>query len=428
MLNPVFLHAQQSGIKFERDLTWQQIKMKAFKEGKYIFVECFATWCGPCKYMDQNVYSDEKVAKEANYRFICVKVQMDSSIYDDSVTRNWYIDAHDIRTEFRISVLPTYLFFSRDGVIVHKAVGIKSSNEFMSMLNDAIDTSKQYYTLLAKYSRGTKEYRDLPYLATAAYEFGDQDKAAQIANDYMDNFLFRLPEQDLFTKDNIEFVRHFTKASDQEGFAKFYSRGHIIDSIFGERNYAQRFIDDVILKEEIDTRLWRDSNRHLNPFSNSPDWNGIAAVIKRKYKKEYAERVLLNGQLEWFFVKENWPEYCKTIVKKFNRYGPYGSYETDFNLNAIAWELFEYSSDNYQLEKAIRMSDTAIKLTSGSNASYLDTYANLLYKMKRKKDALFWEARAAALDPKDTGIMYNLKKMRNGEKTWLIPSDIKVGQ
>ncbi|MBO9572315.1 MAG: hypothetical protein J7497_08925, partial [Chitinophagaceae bacterium] len=39
------VHAADSGINFEVRLTWQQIKDKAKAENKFIFVDCYATWC-----------------------------------------------------------------------------------------------------------------------------------------------------------------------------------------------------------------------------------------------------------------------------------------------------------------------------------------------------------------------------------------------
>ncbi len=49
------------GIKFENELDWQQVLAKAKAENKYIFVDCYATWCIPCKKMDTDVYSSQKV-------------------------------------------------------------------------------------------------------------------------------------------------------------------------------------------------------------------------------------------------------------------------------------------------------------------------------------------------------------------------------
>ena len=38
---PLIAIAQEKGIRFEKDLTWQQVKERAKASNKYIFVDCF---------------------------------------------------------------------------------------------------------------------------------------------------------------------------------------------------------------------------------------------------------------------------------------------------------------------------------------------------------------------------------------------------
>ena len=47
------------GIHFEDGVSWQHVQQKAKAEDKYIFVDCYATWCGPCKQMDKKVCANE---------------------------------------------------------------------------------------------------------------------------------------------------------------------------------------------------------------------------------------------------------------------------------------------------------------------------------------------------------------------------------
>ncbi len=34
------------GVKFEKEITWTDLKVKAMSENKYIFIDCYATWWG----------------------------------------------------------------------------------------------------------------------------------------------------------------------------------------------------------------------------------------------------------------------------------------------------------------------------------------------------------------------------------------------
>tara|TARA_R110002096_G_scaffold408842_2_gene608082 strand:+ start:2141 stop:2395 length:255 start_codon:yes stop_codon:yes gene_type:complete len=51
---------QAQGIDFSKG-NWKTIKEQAKEENKLIFVDAYTTWCGPCKIMDKNVFSDQKV-------------------------------------------------------------------------------------------------------------------------------------------------------------------------------------------------------------------------------------------------------------------------------------------------------------------------------------------------------------------------------
>src|SRR5689334_20421155 len=97
------------GINWVEGLTWQEVNAKARAENKYTFVDCYATWCKPCKYMDKEVYSLKKVGDSMNGHFISVKVQMDTTKSDNNSIQDWYKDAADIMKAYTITSLPTYL-------------------------------------------------------------------------------------------------------------------------------------------------------------------------------------------------------------------------------------------------------------------------------------------------------------------------------
>ncbi|MBR9923313.1 MAG: DUF255 domain-containing protein [Bacteroidetes bacterium] len=67
---------QAQGIAFF-DGTYQEALDKAEEEGKLVFIDCYATWCGPCKWMSANVFTDETVGDYFNEHFINVKMNME---------------------------------------------------------------------------------------------------------------------------------------------------------------------------------------------------------------------------------------------------------------------------------------------------------------------------------------------------------------
>src|SRR5687767_3874663 len=104
-------NGERSGIIWVDNLNWQEVLKKAKKENKYIFVDCYATWCKPCKQMDKDVYANDSVGDFLNAKFIAVKVQMDSTKGDNEFTRSWYKTAKEMRTAYRVAEYPTFLFF-----------------------------------------------------------------------------------------------------------------------------------------------------------------------------------------------------------------------------------------------------------------------------------------------------------------------------
>ena len=90
-------------------------------------------------------------------------------------------------------------------------------------------------------------------------------------------------------------------------------------------------------------------------------------------------------------------------------------------LNDIAWGFFEKVTDTKSLENALRWSKRSLEIYP-DNHMFIDSYANLLYKLGRKEDAIIKETEALnlAISTKSNtkGYESTLQKMKSGEKTW----------
>src|SRR4051812_25738356 len=108
------LFAQVTGIHFEHGISWQEVLKKAKKDNKHIFVDCYTTWCGPCKMMSSQVFPLESVGKFYNANYINVKLQIDSTQNDNPEIQAWYTTANQIAHDYYVMAYPTYLFFDSD--------------------------------------------------------------------------------------------------------------------------------------------------------------------------------------------------------------------------------------------------------------------------------------------------------------------------
>lgn len=89
-------------------------------------------------------------------------------------------------------------------------------------------------------------------------------------------------------------------------------------------------------------------------------------------------------------------------------------------LNSIVWYIFQHFAEPRILKKALEWSGKTTQLYPKS-AHYLDTHANLLYKLGRKQEAIEVQKQAIANYSGSTGVSVfheTLKKMEAGEKTW----------
>jgi len=116
---------RKDGIQFFRG-TWKEAMEKAGKEDKLIFLDIYATWCGPCKRLKSNTFSNSRVGKYFNSTFI--NVSLDGEAGDGEILANLY----------RISGYPSLLFIDKDGNVVTRDEGYLDADELIRMAKSAV--------------------------------------------------------------------------------------------------------------------------------------------------------------------------------------------------------------------------------------------------------------------------------------------------
>lgn len=414
---PRYVKAQDENIeniKWNEDKNYAQIREIAKSENKYIFIDCYATWCGPCKSMDKQVYTSEAIINFLNKNFISIKVQMDTSLKDDENVQKWYSDARSIKNEFKVNAFPTFLFLSPEGKLVHSDYGFKNVQAFLALAKSAIDPNNQYYTLLESYKRGEKDYKAISYIAVTAKKLKQEEIANKAAEDYLNNYLYRQNAREMYNKGNINFLRSFLQSTNEKGFFIFYKHSRKVNRIMGQEGFSEHVVDYLISKFEISPLLNKADKNDM-----APDWDLIRKAIAGKYKKQYVERNIIEAQLRWYSYKSDWKMLAQLNIQKIEKYGLDTANWGKYSINNMIWDVFFKHCNNLQeLSKAIGWMEVLLKLEP-YYVNFIDTYANLLYKVGRTREAIKYEQIAVKLDPNNVGMKEALNKMNNDEPTYL---------
>lgn len=141
------LMAQDSGIKFIEDRPWQELLTMAGENNKLIFLDCYTTWCGPCKAMAKEVFPQPQVGDFMNAHFINTKFDMEKG------------EGIELNKKYRkyIPGYPTYLLINAQGEVVHQVAGYNAAEKFITKIKDGLQ-ERTWIMYSRKYEAGQRDW------------------------------------------------------------------------------------------------------------------------------------------------------------------------------------------------------------------------------------------------------------------------------
>ncbi|MEJ5050660.1 redoxin domain-containing protein [Chryseobacterium culicis] len=115
----ISLRAQSAGINFQK-IDLEAAKKIAAKENKLIFIDLFTTWCGPCKLMAKNTFTDPRIGEMFNKNFVNIALDAEK-------------EGINLAKEFKVVNYPSFLFLDPKGKLVQYDFGYYNAEQFLGV-------------------------------------------------------------------------------------------------------------------------------------------------------------------------------------------------------------------------------------------------------------------------------------------------------
>ncbi|PKQ63271.1 hypothetical protein BZG01_16245 [Labilibaculum manganireducens] len=354
------------GIAFEHG-TLSEALAKAKKENKTVFMDCYTTWCGPCKYLAKNIFTQGEVGAFFNKNFVSVKMDMESEA------------GKPLMEKYQVSAFPTLLWLDADGNLQHKMVGAGDANTLLETAGVALDRKNNWAALNKQFEKGDRSSEFMQkYIMTSA-------KAGIDTKEAVDSYFSSKKTEELINAKDAELIASTIKSTSNPVFhfvlknkARFYA--------VADKAQVDQFLEYTMLGEMA--QLVR---------------KGDMEALSRKKKEMIALDKEVGTKMVAFFdmnMLQSDPDQRK-FYQAMADYGIKYDFDNYGNLNQYAWTIAEAKEDldKELVNKAVKMAKRSVELNA--NFANIDTYACILNKDGQTEEAKIQAAKSIELAPED---------------------------
>jgi uncharacterized protein YyaL (SSP411 family) len=120
---------ESTGVQFIEE-NWTTALQKAKSQNKLVFLDIYATWCGPCKMLKQYTFSDTSVGNFFNRNFVNVSVDGEKGV------------GPQLAQQFSIEGYPSLIITDAEGKPVLVTAGYMPAQELLRFAGEALKRSQ----------------------------------------------------------------------------------------------------------------------------------------------------------------------------------------------------------------------------------------------------------------------------------------------
>ena len=357
------------GIAFQPG-TWQEALDEADRQGKLIFVDAYAVWCGPCKRMDENVFTDAKVGSFFNDNFVNVKMDMEKG------------EGLKLRAKFSVRAYPTLLFVAADGTLVERVVGYRGPDDLIMAAEAAIKKSVPLEAYEKAYLEGDRTPELVYDYVHALNKTGKS--SLKVANEYLRT------QTDLSTPENLRFILMAAVEADSRIFSLLEQYQAQVVALEGMAKFQAKVL-------EASTNTAKKAITYAQE-----DLLKMAIGKMKSYYPEKAAGFEVSASMGFFLKakdEKSYLKYCDIYVRDVIANNPLGLIKQA----RVLLDNFPGSKKSMDAAEDI----FALAAATAQDSEYFLLYADLLYRHGKAEKAMEVLDKAAAMAAQEGEISKN---------------------
>jgi thiol-disulfide isomerase/thioredoxin len=353
------VYAQDDKIAFSTN-AWKDILVQAKTENKPIFVDFYAEWCGPCKMMSKQVFTDKEVANYYNANFISVKIDAEKQELE-------------LVEKTGITAYPSLYYFSPDGKVLNKQVGALKAKEFKAFGENVVNMlgiAKKLPEIKATYEKNPQDLS-----ATANYiKALTLTNQVILADSIAKIYLPKVAEKDLQKAENWEIISRYVRDFDNREFQYVSKNAKTFLELYGEEAYGTFFYE--VLNKNLEKTVKAKSLENLATIKTQ------FAMFNQQMGSEFTEE-FHNLGLEMYYYQAtgNKEKYLELMITQTDKY----LLENGGELIKRIFEIIQKYDSKSALEKANTWSQKLLKNENSALSNYV--CATVFFKQGNKVEA-----------------------------------------